>query len=118
MDDVCSDQIVKYLDIGCKILITTHDKSIMDDIIDSRIKYVNVNEGFEENETLDLFSKCLNVNYKSLPSHALKLHNICKGNTVVLNSIVSFIKNIKLFRISINYFAHWCTARSTSRRNY
>lgn len=109
MDDVCSYQIVKYLDIGCKILITTHDKSIMDNIIDTRIKYLKVNEGFEEIETLDLFSKCLSVDYKSLPSHALKLHNICKGNTVLLNSIIIFVKHIKLFRISINYFAHWCT---------
>lgn len=91
MDDVCSNQIVKYLDIKCKILITTHDKSIMDDIIDARVKYIKVNEGFEENETLDLFSKCLSIDFNSLPSHALKLHNICKGNTVILKSIVIFI---------------------------
>lgn len=79
LDDVYSKEVVKYLDIGCKILITTYDKSIMDDIVDTRIEYVKVNEGFEEKETLDLFSKCLNVNYKSLPSHASKLHYVCKG---------------------------------------
>lgn len=81
LDDVCSNQIVKYLDIGCKILITTHDESIMDEIIDKRVKYLKVTEGFEEKETLNLFSKCLNVDYKSLPlQKASKLHNICKGN--------------------------------------
>lgn len=83
LDDVCSNQIVKYLDIGCKILITTHDKSIMDDIIDIRVKYFKVNEGFEEKETLDLFSKCLSVECKALPLHALKIHNICKGNKLI-----------------------------------
>lgn len=82
LDDVCSHEIVKYLDIGCKILITTNDVSIMDDIIDTRVKYIKVNEGFEEKETLDLFSKCLSVDCKSLPSYASKLHSICKGITV------------------------------------
>lgn len=87
MDDVCSytdptfstNQIVKYLDIGCKILIITHDKSIMDDIVDSRIKYLKVNEGFKERETLDLFSKCLKVDSKSLPKLASMIHYVCKG---------------------------------------
>lgn len=82
LDDVCSNEIVKSLDIGCKILITTNDISIMDDIINTRVKYLKVNEGFEEKETLDLFSKCLRVDFKSLPSHASKLHSICKGITV------------------------------------
>lgn len=89
LDDVCSNQIVKYLDIGCKILITTHDESIMDEIIDKRVQYLKVNEGFEEKETLDLFSKCLNVDYKSLPLHASELHYICKG-------IISFYIHIIL----------------------
>lgn len=109
LDDVCSNEIVKYLDIGCKILITTHDKSIMDDIIDTRINYVKVNEGFEEKETLDLFSKCLNVSYLSLPPYASKIHKICKGNIIISNSVYIYIyinvyNIIILFRISINYF--------------
>ena len=97
LDDVCSNKIVKFLDIGCKILITTNDMSIMDDIIDTRVKYLKVNEGFEEKETLDLFSKCLSVDLKSLPSHASRLHSICKGITVFfkmsynLNLIYLFI---------------------------
>lgn len=82
LDDVCDHQIVKYLDFGCKILITTHDKSVMENIVDSRINYVKVNEGFEEEESLALFSKCLNVDYMSLPSHASKLHKLCKGKTI------------------------------------
>lgn len=91
LDDVCSNEIVKYLDIGCKILITTHDKSIMDDIIDTRINYVKVNEGFEEKETLDLFSKCLNVSYLSLPPYASMLHKICKGNIIISNSVNIYV---------------------------
>lgn len=83
LDDVCSDQIVKYLDIGCKILITTHDRNIIDAIVDSKINYVKVNEGFEEKETLNLFSKCLNIDCMLLPSYASKLHKICKGNKVI-----------------------------------
>lgn len=79
LDDVYSKQIVKYLDFGCKILITTCDKSIMDDIVDTRVEYIKVNEGFEEKETLDLFSKCLSINVEFLPSHASKLHYVCKG---------------------------------------
>uniref|UniRef100_A0A2H8TPT9 Apoptotic protease-activating factor 1 n=1 Tax=Melanaphis sacchari TaxID=742174 RepID=A0A2H8TPT9_9HEMI len=89
LDDVCSNEIVKFLDIGCKILITTNDISIMDGIIDTRIKYLKVNEGFEEKETLSLFSKCLNVNFKSLPSHASKLHSICKGFPLTISLIAS-----------------------------
>lgn len=85
LDDVCSNEIVKFLDIGCKILITTNDISIMDGIIDTRVKYLKVKEGFEEKETLNLFSKCLNVDLKSLPSHASKLHSICKGITILFN---------------------------------
>lgn len=79
MDDVCSNQIVKYLDIGCKILITTHDICIMDEIVNLRVNFFKVNEGFEENETLSLFSKCLNVKYSALPPDASKIHKICKG---------------------------------------
>jgi hypothetical protein len=85
LDDVCSNEIVKFLDIGCKILITTNDISIMDGIIDTRVKYLKVNEGFEEKETLNLFSKCLKVDLKSLPSHASKLHSICKGIIIFIN---------------------------------
>ncbi|VVC32819.1 Hypothetical protein CINCED_3A002930 [Cinara cedri] len=87
LDDVSSSQIVKYLDIGCKILITTHDISIMDDIIDTRVKYVKVNEGFQEKETLTLFSKCLNIDYKSLPHNASVLHKICKGFPLTISLI-------------------------------
>lgn len=79
LDDVCSNQIVKYLDFGCKILITTHDTCIMEEIVNLRVNYFKVNEGFEENETLSLFSKCLNVKYSSLPPDASKIHKICKG---------------------------------------
>jgi len=82
LDDVCSNEIVKFLDIGCKVLITTNDISIMDDIIDTRVKYLKVNEGFEEKETLDLFSKCLCVLYQQFIIYASKLHSICKGITV------------------------------------
>lgn len=89
LDDVCSNEIVKFLDIGCKILITTNDMSIMDDIIDTRVKYLKVNEGFEERETLDLFSKCLNVDFKSLPLHASKLHRICKGFPLTISLIAT-----------------------------
>ncbi|XP_026822292.1 apoptotic protease-activating factor 1-like [Rhopalosiphum maidis] len=89
LDDVCSNEVVKFLDIGCKILITTNDISIMDGIIDTRVKYLKVNEGFEEKETLNLFSKCLNVDLKSLPSHASKLHSICKGFPLTISLIAS-----------------------------
>ncbi|XP_060875475.1 apoptotic protease-activating factor 1-like [Metopolophium dirhodum] len=89
LDDVCSNEIVKSLDIGCKILITTNDISIMDDIIDTRVKYLKVNEGFEEKETLDLFSKCLSVDLRSLPSHASKLHSICKGFPLTISLIAA-----------------------------
>lgn len=88
LDDVYDNEIVKYLDIGCKILITTHDRSIMEQITDTRVKYLKVNEGFEEMETLDLFSKCLNINHDALPSHAKKLHKICKGKTFILICII------------------------------
>lgn len=91
LDDVSNSQIVKYLDIGCKVVITTNDESVMDDIVDSRVKYFKVNEGFEEKETLNLFSKCLSVDPTSLPSHASKLHNICKGIINVLNCIIIII---------------------------
>lgn len=111
LDDVCNKEIVKYLDIGCKMLITTHDKSIMDNIVDTRVNYIKVNEGFEEKETLDLFSKCLNVSYLSLPPCASKLHKICKGNIIISNSVyvciymyIKVYNIIILFRISINYF--------------
>ncbi|CAH1736793.1 unnamed protein product [Aphis gossypii] len=59
----------------------------MDGIIDTRVKYFKVNEGFEEKETLNLFSKCLNVDLKSLPSHASKLHSICKGFPLTISLI-------------------------------
>lgn len=85
LDDVCNTEIVKYLDIGCKVLITTHDTSIMDEIVDTKVKYLKISEGFEEKETLNLFSKCLNVESTSLPTHALKLHKICKGDTRIFN---------------------------------
>lgn len=94
LDDVCNYEIVKYLDIGCKVLITTHDVSIMDEIVDTKVKYIKISEGFEEKETLNLFSKCLNVEYTTLPTHASKLHNICKGNIRVLTKLWFLIKAI------------------------
>lgn len=91
LDDVCNPDIVKYLNIGCKILITTHDESIMDDLVDTRIKFMKVDEGLEEIETLNLFSKCLNIDCTSLPSHASKLHRICKGNIYMFNFVMKYI---------------------------
>lgn len=116
LDDVPSSSFIDALDIGCKILVTTDKKDIMDGtdktvhqvkvmhliirIITKHFHASNVffhraqlSDGFTSEETLKLFA--LNLNQEDLPSIAKSrvesLHSFCKGAKVERKNRLIFV---------------------------
>ncbi|XP_068617350.1 uncharacterized protein Dark isoform X1 [Battus philenor] len=77
LDEVNKKSCLEAFDIGCKILITTPDTGVVSNYQPQIIKVEN---SFTENETLELFSSCLEQPVSQLPRQARKLHEICKGS--------------------------------------
>ncbi|XP_050540508.1 apoptotic protease-activating factor 1-like isoform X2 [Daktulosphaira vitifoliae] len=87
LDDVSDPIIIRYMDINCKMLITTNDEGVMDEVEDSRIQFVRIGEGFQKEESLKLFSKCLDIDINLLPPQASLIHKLCKGFPLTISLI-------------------------------
>lgn len=85
LDNVYKHEIINIFDLECKILITTRDKTFMNTI--SNNTFIEINTGFNEHETLQLFSTSLSIDIKELPIEANKIHELCKGKFINFNKL-------------------------------
>ncbi|CAH0719916.1 unnamed protein product, partial [Brenthis ino] len=81
LDEVNEKICVEGFDIGFKILVTTRDTDVVKDFHPQIIKVEN---HFSEEESLELFASCLEVQANTLPRQAKKLHEICKGSPFLI----------------------------------
>ncbi|XP_053604500.1 uncharacterized protein LOC128671772 isoform X2 [Plodia interpunctella] len=78
LDEVNDRGCVDAFDIGCKILITTREKSVYANL-DAEV--INIDNHLNDNEVLELFANCLGVRVLQLPRQAKKLQEACKGKS-------------------------------------
>ncbi|XP_018564159.1 apoptotic protease-activating factor 1 isoform X2 [Anoplophora glabripennis] len=93
LDDACSDEVLSYFNIGCKTVITTQNKKILQR---EECLFVEVKTGFSRTESLELFKKSIKTN-NDLPTTAEEVHEICKGHPMLIALIGSYLgENVEL----------------------
>lgn len=64
------------------------------DVVNGRVKYFKVEEGFSKEESLRLFAQTLHVkDPESLPQEAYEIHCQCKGSPMVISLISSLMQD-------------------------
>jgi apoptotic protease-activating factor len=92
LDDVWRSEVIRAFDVGCRIVVTTRDINVM--FVDqARFSVIKVDEGFTEDESLELFSKVLNIDKTGLPHQAKSVHTECKGSPMVISLISSLLQD-------------------------
>lgn len=105
LDDVKDKMVLDCFAIGAKFLVITEDKGVIGKQIESSVQCIMVDEGFSLNETLELFSKSLNVKEIALPRQASEIHQFTKGHPLTISLISGQLEN---YRDSIlNDFSRW-----------
>uniref|UniRef100_A0A2A4JWY0 CARD domain-containing protein n=1 Tax=Heliothis virescens TaxID=7102 RepID=A0A2A4JWY0_HELVI len=77
LDEVNDKKGLEAFDIGCKILVTTRDTSV---VANYHPQIIKIENSLEEKESLEIFAYSLEVPVSKLPWQAKKIHEICKGN--------------------------------------
>ncbi|XP_060523741.1 uncharacterized protein LOC132700438 isoform X2 [Cylas formicarius] len=89
LDDVCSSEVLKLFDIGCRTVVTTQDKNILGR---EDAHFVEVKTGFSLNEAMNLFRISLGTD-KDLPVGAEEVYYICKGHPTLIALIGSYLSD-------------------------
>ncbi|CAG7833833.1 unnamed protein product [Allacma fusca] len=92
LDNVWSHRVIRNFDVGCRIMVTTQDMSVMDVVNGRLASCVRVAEGFQESESLNFFCEALNIPaVENLPVEAKMIHAECKGSPMVISLIASLL---------------------------
>lgn len=102
--DVPNQMTLKSFDLHCKILMTTRNKELLDQLSSKTTKTVQISQGFQAEESLGLFTKVLGIHQKDLPSEAADIHRLCKGNPFLISLIAG---NIKEYSNKTNRWIKW-----------
>ena len=87
LDSVWRPEVIRAFDIGCPTLVTTRDLTVMD-VVPGRVKRISLPIGFNEAESLELFTRSLGYeSEKEIPGVARKIHSSCKGMCVSMDTI-------------------------------
>ncbi|XP_014252008.1 apoptotic protease-activating factor 1-like isoform X2 [Cimex lectularius] len=79
LDDVHSEDVVKFLDVGVNFIITTRDMNVIKDNR-SISNFIKVPDHFTQAESLQLFAMSLNVRKDDLPNVPVRtILKLCKG---------------------------------------
>ncbi len=89
LDDVWSADVVKAFNVGGRVLVTTQDLRTVD-VVPRRF-VIEVEAGFAEAESLELFSRYVGVKPEYLPDEAKAIHAECKGSPMVVSMIGGLI---------------------------
>ncbi|XP_050563210.1 apoptotic protease-activating factor 1 [Spodoptera frugiperda] len=77
LDEVNDKKCLEAFDIGCKILVTTRDTSV---VASYSAQIIKIENSLEERESLEIFALSLEVPVSKLPWQAKKIHELCKGS--------------------------------------
>lgn len=86
--DVQDEKVVKAFDLNCKIFITTRHIEKLEFITNDRRTKVDIDKGFSEDESVELFKKSLKGNLSDeLKKYVESFHKICKGHPFLMTKI-------------------------------
>ncbi|XP_023327782.1 apoptotic protease-activating factor 1 [Eurytemora carolleeae] len=90
LDDVWKAEVVKTFNLPVRILITTQDVSIMN-VVPGLFSIIELQPGFTEQQSLQLFSTYLKIPVNFLPPEAKEIHNESKGSPMVISMVASLL---------------------------
>ncbi|XP_072034460.1 apoptotic protease-activating factor 1-like [Amphiura filiformis] len=92
LDDVWSVKVAKTFDIQCRVLVTTRDSSITDQI-SSEVHKVSLESGFNETQALETLALWTERTVATLPPQAHEIYKASKGSPLVISLIGSLLKD-------------------------
>ncbi|CAH1401984.1 unnamed protein product [Nezara viridula] len=95
LDDVKDKMVLDCFAIGAKFLVITEDKGVIGNQIESLVHCIKVDEGFNLDETLELFSKSLHIKDIALPRQASDIHQYTKGHPLTISLIAGQLENYR-----------------------
>lgn len=106
---LCNVVTVDALDsfrLQCKIVVTTRDKLIQDELPTDARRVIQIDRGLTSDESHELLSKVLKQT--QLPSEAMEIHELCIGNPCLVSMIASNLRG---------YPTSWKTWVTTLKQN-
>lgn len=124
LNDVQSKDVIDAFRFGCKTLVTTRNRSIVPNECSETIDvswsnyahypqrlnsflFSQLRNGFNENESLALFSKCAEIEVQSLPKEAKQIHSLCRGFPLIIALIASQMEHFKEDAADVNRWKHY-----------
>ncbi|XP_042911801.1 apoptotic protease-activating factor 1 isoform X2 [Parasteatoda tepidariorum] len=95
LDDVRCSRIIRALDVGCPILVTTRHKNVVDDV-SSYVTYINCQDDLEKTEIKELFSLHVKCKLEELPDVVDDICEKCNGSPMIANLIGSMMQDFKV----------------------
>jgi WD40 repeat protein len=95
LTDIQDEQITKAFDLNCKMFITTRHIEKLDYIPKERKTTINIDNGFELHESLELFA----LNDKvpdDMKEFIGQFHSLCKGHPFIMSIIAKTFKILKI----------------------
>ncbi|XP_030070882.1 apoptotic protease-activating factor 1 isoform X2 [Microcaecilia unicolor] len=92
LDDIWDSWVLKAVDIQCRVLLTSRDKSVADAVSGNK-HLVSVESGLPREKGLEVLSLFVNKKIKDLPSQANTIVKECKGSPLVVSLIGALLRD-------------------------
>lgn len=91
LDDVWSDKVITAFNVGCPLLVTTRDTSVVDVVKMHKIS-VEVQEGLTSDETKQLFASVFGVAQDEVPSQVTDIHYAHRGLPLLMANLAAVLQ--------------------------
>ena len=95
LDDVWSDDVLKYFDVKTKTLLITRNPSITNSISSGNITKLHIAETLSLSQSQKVLSLWTGIDISSLPEEAVTIFNQCKGSPLAISMIGALLKGHK-----------------------
>lgn len=90
LDDVWSPRVVEAFTVGCPLLVTTRDDSVVNDMHMYK-RSIHINEGLTLDETRELFASILKIPEQELPPEVEEIWNTHRGLPLLMANIAAVL---------------------------
>lgn len=91
LDDVWSEKVITAFSVGCPLLVTTRDTSVVDVVKTYKIS-VEVQEGLTSDETKQLFASVFGVAPDMVPSQVADIHRAHRGLPLLMANMAAVLQ--------------------------